>query len=160
MQLTVFRGSSRLNSRHNLLAFFFFVFNPTFFTLTVYCTIHLHILLSRFYDLSSGSLSLEKEDIRGLNLPMLRSNLGIVSQVRGYQESQPAHAQVWPRRSIPGVSISVGLNLPKFRSSLKIVSQKQVQYIRGLNQPMLRSSLKIVSQVQIQYVYQGSQPAY
>ena len=37
-------------------------------------------LIQRFYDLDSGSLSLEGKDIRNLNLPQVRSNLGIVSQ--------------------------------------------------------------------------------
>ena len=37
-------------------------------------------LIQRFYDLDSGSLNLEGKDIRNLNLPLVRSNLGIVSQ--------------------------------------------------------------------------------
>ena len=37
-------------------------------------------LIQRFYDLDSGSLTLEGKDIRSLNLPLVRSNLGIVSQ--------------------------------------------------------------------------------
>merc|ERR1719325_553111 len=37
-------------------------------------------LIQRFYDLDSGSLNLEQNDIRGLNLPFVRSKLGIVSQ--------------------------------------------------------------------------------
>jgi ABC-type multidrug transport system fused ATPase/permease subunit len=40
------------------------------------------MLLDRFYDLTSGSLSLEEKDIKSLNLPLVRSHLGIVSQVR------------------------------------------------------------------------------
>jgi len=38
-------------------------------------------VLCRFYDLTSGSLTLEQQDIKGLNLPLVRSHLGIVSQV-------------------------------------------------------------------------------
>ena len=37
-------------------------------------------LIQRFYDLDGGSLNLEGKDIRSLNLPLVRSNLGIVSQ--------------------------------------------------------------------------------
>ena len=37
-------------------------------------------LIQRFYDLDGGSLTLEGKDIRSLNLPLVRSNLGIVSQ--------------------------------------------------------------------------------
>ena len=35
----------------------------------------------RFYDLNSGELTVEGKDIRSLNLPLVRSALGIVSQV-------------------------------------------------------------------------------
>ncbi len=38
-------------------------------------------MITRFYDLTGGVLTLEKEDIRNLNLPQLRSHIGIVSQV-------------------------------------------------------------------------------
>ena len=34
----------------------------------------------RFYDLDSGSLEVEGHDIRGLNVPYVRSKLAIVSQ--------------------------------------------------------------------------------
>ena len=37
-------------------------------------------MIQRFYDLDEGSLSLDNNDIRNLNLPFVRSNLGIVSQ--------------------------------------------------------------------------------
>ena len=37
-------------------------------------------MLQRFYDLDDGSLSLDNNDIRNLNLPFVRSKLGIVSQ--------------------------------------------------------------------------------
>ena len=37
-------------------------------------------LIQRFYDLDNGSLNLEQNDIRNLNLPFVRSKLGIVSQ--------------------------------------------------------------------------------
>ena len=37
-------------------------------------------LLQRLYDLDSGSLKIEGSDIQGLNVPWLRSHLGIVSQ--------------------------------------------------------------------------------
>jgi ABC-type multidrug transport system fused ATPase/permease subunit len=46
------------------------------------------MLLDRFYDLTSGSLSLEEKDIKSLNLPLVRSHLGIVSQVRHYVSGQ------------------------------------------------------------------------
>ena len=38
-------------------------------------------LIQRLYDLESGDLSLENEDLASVNLPWLRSKLGIVSQV-------------------------------------------------------------------------------
>jgi ABC-type transport system involved in Fe-S cluster assembly fused permease/ATPase subunit len=50
------------------------------------------MLLDRFYDLTSGSLSLEEKDIKSLNLPLVRSHLGIVSQVR--------HSSVYKKRLI------------------------------------------------------------
>ena len=37
-------------------------------------------LIQRFYDLSSGILSLENHDIAALNVPWVRSKLSIVSQ--------------------------------------------------------------------------------
>lgn len=37
-------------------------------------------LIQRFYDLDSGSLNVESHDIRQLNLPFVRSKIGIVSQ--------------------------------------------------------------------------------
>ena len=37
-------------------------------------------MIQRFYDLDDGSLSLDNNDIRNLNLPFVRSKLGIVSQ--------------------------------------------------------------------------------
>ena len=37
-------------------------------------------LIQRLYDLDSGSLSLEGQNIQGLNVPFVRSKLGIVSQ--------------------------------------------------------------------------------
>jgi len=37
-------------------------------------------LIQRFYDLSSGSLELEDQNIEGLNVPFVRSKMGIVSQ--------------------------------------------------------------------------------
>ena len=37
-------------------------------------------MVQRFYDLDDGSLSLDNNDIQGLNLPFVRSKLGIVSQ--------------------------------------------------------------------------------
>ena len=37
-------------------------------------------LIQRFYDVSKGSLTLENQDIKNLNLPHVRSQLGIVSQ--------------------------------------------------------------------------------
>ena len=37
-------------------------------------------LLQRFYDLDSGRLDFESQDIQAVNVPFLRSNLGIVSQ--------------------------------------------------------------------------------
>ena len=36
---------------------------------------------SRFYDLKSGELNIEGKDIKQLNLPFVRTSLGIVSQV-------------------------------------------------------------------------------
>ena len=41
----------------------------------------LRIYFSRFYDLDSGSLAMEGQDTQGLNIPSVRANLGIVSQV-------------------------------------------------------------------------------
>ena len=38
-------------------------------------------LIQRLYDLESGDLSLENEDLASVNLPWLRSKLGIVSHV-------------------------------------------------------------------------------
>ena len=37
-------------------------------------------LIQRFYDIDNGSLNLEKNNIQNLNLPFVRSKLGIVSQ--------------------------------------------------------------------------------
>ena len=37
-------------------------------------------LIQRFYDVGKGSLTLENQDIKNLNLPHVRSQLGIVSQ--------------------------------------------------------------------------------
>ena len=37
-------------------------------------------LIQRFYDLDKGSLNLEDNNIQNLNLPFVRSKLGIVSQ--------------------------------------------------------------------------------
>ena len=37
-------------------------------------------MIQRFYDFDSGSLKYDNNDIRNLNLPLVRSNLGIVSQ--------------------------------------------------------------------------------
>ena len=37
-------------------------------------------LIQRFYDVFNGSLKLEDKNIKNLNLPLVRSNLGIVSQ--------------------------------------------------------------------------------
>jgi len=37
-------------------------------------------LMQRFYDLDQGSLKLEGQDIKHLNVPFVRSNIGIVSQ--------------------------------------------------------------------------------
>merc|ERR1719400_1348758 len=37
-------------------------------------------LIQRFYDLDQGSLELEENNIQSLNLPYVRSKLGIVSQ--------------------------------------------------------------------------------
>jgi len=37
-------------------------------------------LIQRFYDLSSGTLNVEGQDIQSLNLPFVRSTIGIVSQ--------------------------------------------------------------------------------
>ena len=37
-------------------------------------------MIQRFYDMDSGSLKYDNNDIRNLNLPFVRSNIGIVSQ--------------------------------------------------------------------------------
>merc|ERR1719400_742060 len=37
-------------------------------------------LIQRFYDLDGGSLKIEEQDIKQLNVPFVRSKLGIVSQ--------------------------------------------------------------------------------
>ena len=37
-------------------------------------------LVQRFYDVSAGSVELEEQNIQSLNVPWVRSKLGIVSQ--------------------------------------------------------------------------------